>query len=100
MEVSMRLRHRARIVFAAAAAAALAAGLGTVPALAAVPARAAGSTWTVSPGGDFLGDTHDAPWELQDLSTGMKIKCSPGAATNFSDLLLRFKSGSGLTNPI
>lgn len=95
----MRLRHRARVVFAAAAAAAVAAGLGTVPALAAAPAGARAGTWTVTPGGDFLGDTHDALWELVDLSTGMKIKCAQDA-TNFSDLLVRFKSGSGLVNPI
>ena len=95
----MRLRYRARVVFAAAAATALAAGLATVPALAAVSAPAPGRTWTVTPGGTYLGDAHDNLWELVDLSTNMKIKCSP-ESSNFSRELVQFKSGSGLVNPI
>jgi hypothetical protein len=71
----------------AAAAAALAAGLGTVP------ATAAATTWTVTPGGAFT-NPFARQTRLEDLFNHRNYGCQPTKMTG------TFHSGSGLANPI
>jgi hypothetical protein len=73
---------------AIAAVAALAAGLATVP------ATAAATTWTVTPGGAFT-NPFARQTSLEDLNFGgQNYSCQPTKMTG------TFHSGSGLANPI
>jgi hypothetical protein len=87
----MRRRAGARTISAALGAVGLVIGLGAMPAL------AAGSTWTVTPGGTYLASPQDdSPAQLVDQNTKYKIDCSDASW----NALLQFKAGSGVANPI
>lgn len=71
---------------------------GAVMALAAMvalpaPAAAQDGTWTVSPGGDFFGQSISPPiFGVQE--SGVDVFCSSGAVTGTT------QTGAGLTNPL
>jgi hypothetical protein len=81
----------------AAGALALALAAGTVPAVASASTSAA--TWTVTPGGQYRAQVRtDNFWGILDVGTGQEIQCTVNASA--WSMRLRFKKGTGLSNPI
>jgi hypothetical protein len=80
--------HLIGTLLAAVAVSALAISLG------AIPAAGASATWTVTPGGKFVDLAETDGSTFKDVTTGTVFRCTQTIAGG------KFKSGSGLTNPI
>jgi hypothetical protein len=86
-----------RAAILAAGALALAVGTGPLPAVAS--ARTGAATWTVTPGGSYRAQVRsDNIWELLDVRTGQQLSCTVNASA--WSMRLRFRKGSGLSDPI
>ncbi len=91
------MRARLSAVMLASAALALALGAGTLPAVASASISAA--TWTVTPGGQYRAQVgNDNFWGILDVRTNQEIQCTVNASA--WSMRLRFKRGTGLSNPI
>ena len=91
------MRARLSAVMLASGALALALGAGTLPAVASASTSAA--TWTVTPGGQYRAQVgNDNFWGILDVRTNQEIQCTVNASA--WSMRLRFKRGTGLSNPI
>jgi hypothetical protein len=90
------MHARISMIMLASGALALAVGASTLPAMAAAGPSA---TWTVKPGGKFRGQVgNDNFWGILDVRTNQEIRCTADASA--WSMQLRFKKGTGLSNPI